>query len=139
MSSMIFHLGRAAALCILLVGAMLPSTGARAAELILFERAGCPWCVRWNREVAPIYPLSEEGKLAPLRRVDVTDGMPPDLNFVAAVRFTPTFVLVDKGREIGRLTGYMGDDAFWGMLGRLLRNTTLGDRTSRACIETTCP
>ena len=32
----------------------------------------------------------------------------------------PTFVLVDKGREIGRITGYLNDDAFWGLLGSLV-------------------
>jgi len=32
------------------------------------------------------------------------------------VRFTPTFVVVDNGREIGRITGYSNDDAFWGLL-----------------------
>lgn len=139
MSSMIFRSGRAAAFYVLVIGAVVWLTEARAAELVVFERAGCPWCIRWNREVAPVYPLSEEGKRAPLRRVDITAGVPPDLGFVAPVRFTPTFVLVDKGREIGRLIGYMGEDAFWGMLGRLLQSVAPVDRTTRACIETKCP
>ena len=33
------------------------------------------------------------------------------------VRYTPTFVVVDNGREVGRITGYINDDAFWGLLG----------------------
>ena len=39
---------------------------------------------------------------------------------VSPIRFTPTFVLVDDGREIGRIEGYPGEDFFWGLLERLL-------------------
>ena len=35
-------------------------------------------------------------------------------------RFTPVFVLIDNGREIGRIRGYPGEDHFWGLLGTLL-------------------
>jgi hypothetical protein len=35
-------------------------------------------------------------------------------------RFTPTFVLVADGREVGRITGYPGEDFFWGLLQRLI-------------------
>jgi thioredoxin-related protein len=37
----------------------------------------------------------------------------------APVRFTPTFVMVDNGREVGRITGYANDDTFWGLFGTL--------------------
>jgi hypothetical protein len=49
------------------------------------------------------------------------------------VRFTPTFVLVDEGREIGRIEGYPGEDFFWGLLERLLQTPPAqgGDRLSR--------
>jgi thioredoxin-related protein len=36
------------------------------------------------------------------------------------VRYTPTFVVVHNGREIGRITGYINDDAFWGLLSTLV-------------------
>jgi hypothetical protein len=56
-----------------LFGAMfiaLSLSSARAAELIVFEQAGCEWCEVFNREIAPIYAKTEEGSRAPLRRVD---------------------------------------------------------------------
>ncbi len=34
--------------------------------------------------------------------------------------FTPTFVLFDDGREIGRIEGYPGEDFFWGLLQNLV-------------------
>ncbi|MEM9523172.1 MAG: hypothetical protein AAF982_04135 [Pseudomonadota bacterium] len=42
-----------------------------AQELIMFEERGCHWCGRWNAEIAPIYPQTEEGRAAPLHRVDI--------------------------------------------------------------------
>ena len=93
---------------------------ARAAELVMFEQRGCPWCQVFDREIAPIYGKSLEGLRAPLRRVDIDSRLPPDLSFIQTERLTPLFVLVDKGREIGRIRGYPGEDHFWGLLGVLI-------------------
>jgi thioredoxin-related protein len=101
-----------------MLGVMLAPTLARAAELIMFERDGCPYCARWDRDVAPTYPLTDVGKLAPLRRINL-DRQKPDVALAAPVRFTPTFVLMDEGREIGRITGYMDDAMFWGVFSKL--------------------
>ncbi len=94
--------------------------GAQAAELIMLERPGCAWCLRWNQEIAPIYPLTEEGQRAPLRRVDVTRPWPQDLAGIATDRYTPTFIVVENGREIARLRGYPGDNFFWPLLEAML-------------------
>jgi hypothetical protein len=32
------------------------------------------------------------------------------------VRYSPTFVVVMDGREIGRIEGYPGEAFFWGLL-----------------------
>lgn len=97
----------------LLAGQILP---VQAAELVMFERAGCVWCLRWDREVAAIYPKTPEGMKAPLRKISLDRPVPADLKLTPPVFYTPTFVLMDEGREIGRITGYLGDDAFWGLL-----------------------
>lgn len=94
--------------------------GAQAAELIMLERPGCSWCIRWNQEIAPIYPLTEEGRRAPLRRVDVTRPWPQDLAGIATDRYTPTFIVVENGREVARLRGYPGDNFFWPLLEAML-------------------
>jgi hypothetical protein len=108
----------------LLLGLALPACGlmdrAQAAELIMFERAGCYWCARWNREVGPVYDKTPEGRKAPLRRVDLDKGQPTDLKLDPAVYFTPTFVVMDKGREVARILGYSSDMMFWGLLGKHL-------------------
>jgi len=119
----------------MLFGAMfvaLSLSNARAAELIMFEQAGCAWCEAFDREVAPIYPKTEEGQRAPLRRLDVAQNLPPDLAFLEVERLTPLFVLVDEGREIGRIRGYPGEDHFWGLLSVLMKKLdaagTVGER-----------
>lgn len=109
---------------LMLIGAMfvaLSFASARAAELVLFERAGCAWCEAFDREITPVYGKTEEGLRAPLRRVDTERPRPADLAFIDAERLTPLFVLVDHGREIGRIRGYPGEDFFWGMLDELMK------------------
>ena len=110
-------LGRiAVVLC--LVGA--GSGGGSAAELVMFETKACPWCAAWQRDVGAIYHKTPEAETAPLRRVDLDTPRPADLEAVRRVVYTPTLVLMDQGREIGRIAGYPGADHFWGLLAGLL-------------------
>lgn len=106
--------------CVLAVSAVLAASPAAAAELVMFERDGCVWCARWEREVGQIYAKTPEGAAAPLRRVNLDRGSGTESGLKGPVRFTPTFVLLDNGREIARITGYMGEEAFWGLLGKYL-------------------
>ena len=109
----ILHRRFGAILALTLAVWTLPVT---AAELVMFERTGCVWCLRWEREIGPIYPKTPEGRAAPLRHVSLDRGPPGDLALAEPVFYTPTFVLMNDGREIGRITGYIGEDAFWGLL-----------------------
>jgi thioredoxin-related protein len=107
----------AAALLLAAAGLAAP---ANAAELVMFRRAGCPYCAAWDRAIGPIYPKTDIGTRLPLRQVDLDRSPDGKVALVSPVRFTPTFVLVDSGREVGRLEGYPGEDFFWGLLERLL-------------------
>jgi hypothetical protein len=98
-----------------LSGLLAPA--AAAAELVLFEAADCMWCVAWDAEIGEIYPKAAEARIAPLRRVDIHSERPADLAAVRGIVYTPTFVLMDGGEEVGRITGYAGEDFFWGLLG----------------------
>jgi hypothetical protein len=92
----------------------------------MFEQAGCAWCETFNHEIASTYPKTTEGQRAPLRRVNIDRPLPPDLAFIAVERLAPLFVLVYKGREIGRIRGYPGEDHFWGLLGVLIKKLDAG-------------
>jgi hypothetical protein len=97
-----------------------------AAELVMFESVLCEWCEAWHREIGFFYHKTDEGRAAPLRRVDIGDTRPTDLLEVRGLVYTPTFVLMNEGAEVGRILGYGGEDHFWGLLAHLLRETALG-------------
>ncbi|MHB8145672.1 MAG: hypothetical protein ACYDGM_00220 [Vulcanimicrobiaceae bacterium] len=88
----------------------------RADELVMFQQAGCPYCAAWDREVGPSYDSTDEGKRAPLRRVDLHAPRPEGLESIKGVIYTPTFVLMHCGSEVARITGYSGAELFWELL-----------------------
>jgi hypothetical protein len=100
-----------------LLGAMRP---ALSAELLVVTRDGCPWCARWRKEIAPAYPKTAEGKSAPFREIDITNGWPDEMADVQQESITPTFILLEDGVEIGRMRGYPGDEFFWFLLNEML-------------------
>ncbi|MCA8880822.1 MAG: hypothetical protein KDA73_12900 [Rhodobacteraceae bacterium] len=89
-------------------------------RLAMFQQAGCAYCRQWDREIAEIYPKTSEGRAAPLMRLDIRAPLPDGITLDRKPQFTPTFVLLDDGHEIGRIEGYPGEDFFWGLLGGLL-------------------
>lgn len=89
--------------------------------LLMFEQPGCVYCAQWNQEVAPEYPLTDEGRSAPLRRLQLRDPLPQGVQLRSPPAYTPTFVLVLDGVETGRIEGYPGEDFFWPMLAGLIR------------------
>ena len=89
-------------------------------ELVMVEQRGCAYCARWDAEIAPIYPKTEEANRAPLRRIDLRAPVPEDLSLARPAIFTPTFVLVRDGAEVDRIEGYPGPDFFWSLLGDML-------------------
>lgn len=99
-------------------------TAANATSLVMVDQAGCPFCVKFHREVEPSYFKRAEGKRAPLRRVDVTGSWPQDLGKITPVKFTPVFILVKQGREVGRIFGYSDPKSFWINLNTLLSKTS---------------
>jgi len=86
----------------------------------MFETQGCTWCEVWDAEIGVVYHKTEEGRAAPLRRVDIDQPRPPAFEALQGVVYTPTFVLLDAGREVGRILGYPGEGHFWGLLGELI-------------------
>jgi hypothetical protein len=111
-----FRLRALGALCAIL---LLAGT-AEAAELVMYRRAGCPWCAMWDREIGPIYPKTDIGRRVPLRMVDLARDRSGGIQVRSPVRYTPTFVLAENGVEVGRIEGYPGDAFFWGLLEQLL-------------------
>lgn len=112
-----------------------------AAELVMFESDSCEWCELWHEEVGVIYAKTAEAGIAPLRRVSIEDPVPGDLEHVRGIRYTPTFVLMEDGVEVGRILGYPGEEFFWGLLGmelEKLKSDAPGDRAqsgASGCVD----
>ena len=103
-----------------------------ASELIMFNSPTCEWCELWEEEVGVIYDKTREARIVPVRRVDIHDPRPDDLKQIRPVVYTPTFVLIDNGREIGRINGYPGEGHFWGLLDEMVKQLPI---PLRACDE----
>ena len=103
----------------LAIAVAMPGLAVADPYLLMAEEDGCFWCGKWNEEIAHIYPKTAEGQTAPLRRYDLHSET-PDVTFVTRVHYTPTFILVKDGKEVGRIEGYPGQDFFWPLLTNLL-------------------
>lgn len=110
-------------LAVLLVAFAVPPAGAAELRLLMIEQPGCIYCLRWDAEIAPQYPLTDEGKAAPLSRTGLRDPVPEGITLSRPAAFTPTFVLLADGIEAGRIEGYPGEDFFWPLLARLIHDT----------------
>lgn len=89
-------------------------------RLVMVEEPGCYWCARWEHEIGDIYPKTSEGRIAPLRKIEIHGPEVKDFALKGPPAFTPTFILVDDNTEIGRLEGYPGDEFFWTMIQALI-------------------
>ncbi len=97
------------------------------AVLVMIGDPGCPYCARWEREIGPGYTASEDGKLAPVVR---RDRGSPDVAFLPRVVYSPTFVMLVRGREIGRIVGYSGADLFWMQIAGLMHDVRVALKRS---------
>ncbi|CCQ73764.1 hypothetical protein [Magnetospira sp. QH-2] len=104
----------------ILVALFLLSSPVQAAQLLMFHEEGCPWCQAWEHQIGTIYDKTDEAKVLPLTRLDVHEDLPADLELKSPVNFTPTFVVIQDNKEVGRIPGYPGDEFFWFLLAELI-------------------
>lgn len=60
----------------------------------------------------------------------LTDPPIAGLTLASPVTLTPTFVLTDSGREVGRIAGYPGSDFFYPLLEDLLKKLPNANKAS---------
>lgn len=93
-----------------------PDWQAQPLRLMFVERAGCIYCARWDAEIGPGFARSDEGRAAPLLRVDIDGPWPDGIVLDSRPAITPTFILLQRGIELGRVEGYVGADYFYPVL-----------------------
>ena len=124
----LFALGLAVLACNWPAAAQAPAFSGRT-TLVMVDAIDCVYCRKWDRDVAPGYAKSTEGRYAPLTRIRKGD---PRLAGITGLAYTPTFLLFVNGREAGRIVGYAGPDFFWGELDAIIRRGGFGAADSRA-------
>lgn len=90
---------------------------ATSVRLIMIEEPGCHFCRKWDTEIAPGYRKSAEGRFAPLKRLRRGAS---EISGLAPIVYTPTFIVLQGGEELGRITGYPGADYFYSELRPIL-------------------
>ena len=100
----------------------IATTNAHSAELLMFDSPICEWCDKWREEIGSVYPKTEEGRIAPLRTINIHRARPAPYETVKGIVYTPTFVLWHDGREVGILALEEG------VVGVLLRGGDVGLR-----------
>lgn len=104
-----------------LIMIVVPVSALAETKLLMFEQPGCIYCARWNEEVGPEYPLTDEGRAAPLQRLQLRDPLPEGISIKSHPIFTPTFILLRDGQEQGRIEGYPSEDFFWPLLATMIK------------------
>jgi thioredoxin-related protein len=89
-------------------------------ELLVIEIDNCIYCGLFRRDVAPTYRVSGRAKTVPMRFIDINAPDVDRLALSAPIDSVPTVLVVENGREVGRIAGYVGPEIFFHSLSRLL-------------------
>lgn len=89
-------------------------------ELLVVEVDNCIYCGLFRRDVAPTYRVSGRAKTVPMRFIDINAPDVDRLALTAPIDSVPTVLVVENGREVGRIAGYVGPEIFFHSLSRLL-------------------
>ena len=118
-------------LLIAIMFSLLFSLPASAAELFMIHNPFCPYCQAFMNDVAPEYNETKHG--LPLIIIDVTidknaEWLEREIRAgnIYNVRGTPTFIIYDDGKEIGRVEGYGGKEWFYEKLDEAVKESVQG-------------
>jgi thioredoxin-related protein len=92
-------------------------------ELLVFEHKDCVYCRVFRSDTLPRYRESGQETRAPIRFVSVEHADLDQLKLNGGIHMVPTFVLMQDGQEVGRITGYWAPENFFKMLSNLMLKT----------------
>jgi thioredoxin-related protein len=95
----------------------------RPLELLVVEISNCLYCGLFRRDVAPTYKASERARTVPMRFIDINAPDVDRLALQSPIDSVPTVLVVENGREVGRIAGYVGPEIFFHSLNRILPDT----------------
>ncbi len=115
-------------LLIAIMFSLLFSLPASAAELLMIHSPTCVFCKAFMKETEPGYSTSEQSKKYPLHVIDISQAesrewikQATQSKKIKPIRGTPTFILYDNDKEIGRFVGYGGEEWFYHYLDETIK------------------
>lgn len=97
-----------------------PDWNAQPLRLMMVTEPACQFCRAWRAEIGPGFATSATGRAAPLFEVDLNGPYPDGLALARRPRLTPSFILLHKGAEVGRIEGYVGQQHFYPVLEQMM-------------------
>ena len=120
-------------LFIAIMFSLLFSLPASAAELLMIHSPTCVFCKSFMNDTKPGYFLSEQAKKYPLHVIDISISENREWirkairsKKIKPIIGTPTFILYDDGKEIGRFVGYGGKEWFYHYLDEAIKRSVQG-------------
>jgi thioredoxin-related protein len=89
------------------------SIPASSMELLVVEVEGCIYCSVFRRDVLPNYQASTQAQTVPIRVIELNAAEEQKFPFAEPVTMVPTILLMKGGREVGRISGYLGPENFF--------------------------
>lgn len=97
--------------------ALSPDSGARPAatanELVVVEVKNCAYCRVFRRDLLPAYAASTKARDVPIRFLEVEEVSKAGIALRGPINIVPTVLVLEQGREIGRIPGLTGQDTFF--------------------------
>jgi hypothetical protein len=89
-------------------------------ELLVVEAEGCSYCPILRRDVEPVYLASPSAQRAKMRFADINVVEGSALVLDSPIYIVPTVLVLQDGKETGRLSGYLGVEDFMRGVSHLL-------------------
>lgn len=97
-----------------------PAGFASGLEIVVVEAPGCIYCHLFRRDVWPSYETSQRARSVPMRFLDLNAEAFATLDLDGPIESVPTVLVLQRGKEIGRIPGYVGPEFFFHSIDRLL-------------------
>lgn len=82
-------------------------------ELVVIEVTDCAYCRVFRRDLLPAYAASNQARDVPIRFLKVDEVSRSGSALRAPINIVPTVLVLEQGREIGRIPGLTGQDTFF--------------------------
>ena len=81
--------------------------------MLMVTEKTCLVCKIWEKQIGKIYPKTELANKFPLFRIEIKDYVNYFKIDLKKTKITPTFIVIEKNKEKGRIIGYTNPEMFW--------------------------